>query len=425
LQITYISEKKTEKQMARESMEDFQMRMIDKMRDLGFVINNVKPNGWTCVRDSAVDKAHEKSGRFKFDTASTTGSPVCLFKSMKRELPTEFKRGDMSIEFAKGLEQGVLRSAAVVTKEPTLAERLTLTKEQRNEMSHATNATESMFAKASDVSHLYLQNPALNPAGLKTLAAINADVLIVPVYRPAAPDLSKLELSGCQMISTPTNGHTSEYCADGECRKSFVGNTKAGAGFTLIPAVPNSVTNPQKWFDALAKSPKPLVLCEGVGTALAIYQATNLPVIACLSAKNLPVVAEWLKHEGHTNGRAIKVFADNDLDKTKSGIEKQENDKFIGIKEAIKAADILGGKVSVVDNAIGGYDARDLFRDGGDEAVRDAVNNARTVEQLKLDRPEILGAKQEVKKEIEHEVKQEIKEVEQEVEVEEEMGMSR
>lgn len=370
--------------MERESEQDFKARMLDQMRNFGFVIKDgadVRDGKWVRVRDSVVDKSWEKSGAFKFDTARTTGSPVCLFKSMKRDLPTDHKRGDLSFEFARGAYDKSVARPAVTYNPPTLAEKLTVPTEYRAEMQQAVNKVKELWESSTSLDkagHGYLTKPDLDPAHLRQT---NDRKLLVPIFRPAAPNLSKVELAGAQLMSS--NGF-----------KQFIPGTKSGGGFALIPAHPD----PNKWFDHLANSAKPLVLCEGVGTALAIHQATGLPVIACLTAKNLPTVAEWLKHEGHTSGRALKICADNDL------ARDREVDSYIGIKEACKAADIIGAKVALKDNNQRGYDARDLMRDQGQEAVADLINNARTVEQVKLDRAEVFSPKNELQQEPEPEL---------------------
>ena len=375
--------------MARETEQDFKSRMLDQMRDLGFVINasiDAHDGKWVRIRDSSVDKAWEKSGAFKFDTARTTGSPVCMFKSMKRDLPTDFKRGDMSIEFARGSYDKSIARPVVAYKPPILAEKLTVPAEYRADMQQAVSRTKDLWVSSSSVDkagHGYLTKPDLDPARIRQTVD---GKLLVPVFRPAAPDLSKVELAGAQLISP--NGF-----------KQFIPGTKSGGGFSLIPAHPD----PNKWLDHLRKSVKPLVLCEGVGTALAIHQATGLPVMACLTAKNLPTVAEWLNHEGYTNNRAVKIFADNDL------ARDREVDSYIGIKEACNAADLLGAKVALADNDRRGYDARDLMRDGGTKAVAALIHDARIVERVKLDRAEVFSHQQELQQRVpqEQEIEQE------------------
>lgn len=361
--------------MAQESSQEFKARMLEQMRDLGFAITastDTTEGKWVAVRDTEVDKSWERSGRFQFGT-SRTGAPSCMFKSMKRDLPTDFKRGDLSFEFARGSHDKSVERTATVYKEPTLNDKLTLDPVYRAEMQSAVDKTKDLWAASFAIKeHGYLKKPDLDPARIRQTADGR---LLVPIFRPAAPSLSTVELAGAQLISD--NGF-----------KQFLPGTKSGGGFALVPAHPD----PNKWMDHLSKSAKPLVLCEGVGTALAIHQATGYPVVACLSAKNLPLVAEWLKHEGYTQNRDVVICADNDLDKTRTGADKRESDKFIGIKEACKAAEITGGKVALTDNDRKGYDAKDLMRDGGDQAVACLINDPRSIAQIKQARPEIFSS---------------------------------
>jgi hypothetical protein len=78
-------------------------------------------------------------------------------------------------------------------------------------------------------------------------------------------------------------------------------------------------------------------------------------------------------------------------------------DSYIGIKEACKAADLIGAKVALIDNDKRGYDARDLMRDKGQQAVAELINGSRTVDEIKLDRSEVFSPKQEVRQEQEPE----------------------
>lgn len=376
--------------MAKESASAFQDRIVAALRDDGFVIpgGTVQPDKMVRVRDTVVDKKpYEKSGFIKFST-SRDGSPSVIFGSHKRQMdiPDTINRGNSCFAMARGRDDKAIVRPVVEYKEPTLAEKLTLDPIYRAEMQSAVEKTKELWNSSTPVEkagHDYLKTPAMDSARIRQTAD---GKLLVPVVRPAGPDLSKVELAGAQLIGN--SGF-----------KQFLPGTKAGCGFALIPSHPD----PNKWLEHLAQSPKTLVLCEGVGTAMAIHQATGNPVIACLSAKNLPAVAEWLAHEGHSKNRPIVVFADNDLDKKRDGSFKQELDKYIGVKESCKAAEILGAKVALVDIDKGGYDARDLMRDSGDKAVADLVNEPRSIEQLKQDRPEAFGLqhKNEVEVEVE------------------------
>jgi DNA primase len=124
---------------------------------------------------------------------------------------------------------------------------------------------------------------------------------------------------------------------------------------------------PLRAFESIITSPQ-VVICEGIGTALAIHQATGLPVIAALSAQNMPTVAQSLKTWLRGN---VVICADNDGEK--SG--------FKGQRYALKASSVPDKPVGITLPAKphgvtpSGYDARDLLRDAGPEAVQAIINN--------------------------------------------------
>ncbi len=125
---------------------------------------------------------------------------------------------------------------------------------------------------------------------------------------------------------------------------------------------------------------------------MAIHQATGYPVIACLSAKNLPVVAEWLKASGYAAKRDVIVFADNDL-----AHPTHPESGYIGIREATKAAETLGGRIAVTNNGQKGYDARDIYRDHGHQAVVDHLEASMFPGELRQARPEAFSHQEKVR----------------------------
>lgn len=355
--------------MQQESDSEFQHRMLNTMRGIGFVISpsiSINEGKWIRVPDGPDDS--RKAGAFRFDR-SRNGNLVCSYRSFKRDIPADHKKGDFAYEFARG---GFVRALCEgnampvgPAKPPTLAERLTLSPEHRAEMLKAVETTLKAWDEGNAVKageHPYLSNPDLHGSAVRLS---QSGALIVPVLRPT-PDLQKIEWAGGQSIHK-----------DGS--KYFVTGTKALGAFALVPAA----SNPNRWMDHLEASPKPLILCEGVGTAMAIHQATGYPVIASLSAKNLPVVAEWLKASGYAAKRDVIVFADNDL-----AHPTHPESGYIGIREATKAAEILGGRVAVANNGQKGYDARDLCRDHGHQAVVDHLEASMFPDELRQARPE-------------------------------------
>ena len=355
--------------MQRESDSEFQHRMLNTMRGIGFVIPPsiiISEGKWFRVPDGPDDSG--KAGAFKFDRARNNNL-VCSYRSFKRDIPADHKKGDLAYEFARGdFDKSLGERNAVplaLPKPPTLAERIILSPEHRAEMRKAVEVAVKEWDAGSVVKageHAYLSNPDLHGSAVRQS---RSGALIAPVLRPTT-DLQTVEWAGGQTIHK-----------DGS--KYFVTGTKALGAFSLVPAV----KDPNRWMEHLEASPKPLILCEGVGTAMAIHQATGYPVIACLSAKNLPVVGEWLETSGYATKRDVIVFADNDL-----AHPTHPESGYIGIREATKAAEILGGRVAVANNGQKGYDARDIYRDHGYKAVVDHLNESMFPDEIRQHRPE-------------------------------------
>ncbi|MDE2465782.1 MAG: toprim domain-containing protein [Alphaproteobacteria bacterium] len=209
----------------------------------------------------------------------------------------------------------------------------------------------------------YLQAPKLDPAGLRQGRA----QLLVPMM---AIDVDgEPGWVGMQRITWAEPGQSAD--------KRFVSGTPTKGAFAVIPIVGADVEAPLRAFEAACKADQ-VVFCEGIGTALAIHQATGLPVIAALSAQNLPDVARSLHDK--LQGRAV-IYADNDGEKA----------QFKGQAYAVRAARILGGartRIALPEKPGGitppGYDARDQLRDRGADAIRATMSA--TVDAWTLER---------------------------------------
>ncbi len=217
----------------------------------------------------------------------------------------------------------------------------------------------------------YLQAPKLDPAGLRQGRA----QLLVPMM---AIDVDgEPGWVGMQRITWAEPGQSAD--------KRFVSGTPTKGAFAVIPIVGADVEAPLRAFEAACKADQ-VVFCEGIGTALAIHQATGLPVIAALSAQNLPDVARSLHDK--LQGRAV-IYADNDGEKA----------QFKGQAYAVRAARILGGartRIALPEKPGGitppGYDARDQLRDRGADTIRATMSA--TVDAWVLERrlpPEIVN----------------------------------
>ncbi len=213
----------------------------------------------------------------------------------------------------------------------------------------------------------YLERPLLDPAGLRQGRA----QLLVPVL--AIDASNEPSWVGMQRIAWAEAGVSPD--------KRFVSGTPTRGAFAAIPIDGSDVEAPLRAYEAARQAPK-VVICEGIGTALAIHQATGLPVLAALSAQNLPDVARSLHEQLHGH---VVIYADND----------GERAAYKGQSFALQAARILGaGRTSIVLPARPGgitppgYDARDQLRDGGATAVCNAMQGAMRVPDFESRIPE-------------------------------------
>ncbi|MDA8257075.1 MAG: toprim domain-containing protein [Betaproteobacteria bacterium] len=217
----------------------------------------------------------------------------------------------------------------------------------------------------------YLQAPKLDSAGLRQGRA----QLLVPMI--AIDAAGEPGWVGMQRITWAEPGQSAD--------KRFVSGTVTKGAFAVIPIVGTDVEAPLHAYEVACKADQ-VFFCEGIGTALAIHQATGLPVIAALSAQNLPDVARSLHDK--LQGRAV-IYADNDGEKA----------QFKGQAYAVRAARILSGactRIALPEKPGGitppGYDARDQLRDSGPEAIRNTM--AATLDAWQLERrlpPEVAG----------------------------------
>ena len=224
----------------------------------------------------------------------------------------------------------------------------------------AVEAAQAAWTRARPADeHPYLRNPTLCGAGLRA-ASVRAE-LLVPVLGFDESDV--LTWRGLQRIAV-----------DGT--KKFALGTRSHGAFAVVPCG----DDPLIGAEAL-RSAERFLLCEGIGTALALHQVTGLPVVAALSAGNLPVVARSLA--GKVTDHVV-VYADAD------GLAVRKEQSSIGQRMAVEAARVLGGgaRVAVPARSNGvtppGYDARDQLRDGDSDGIAAAIDGALPPELIRL-----------------------------------------
>jgi hypothetical protein len=197
----------------------------------------------------------------------------------------------------------------------------------------------------------------------------HAGDLVVPMFRPMDPASAALEVSGGQRLCAGTQMGTDKMLLPGSrMAESFV-------PIPFSPLLDGGEASIDKWIQSLdggkALKDRPLVVCEGVATALAIYESGAGYPIAAISSGNAKNIAKWLSENGHTaNFPDFIIAGDYDVG-LKNGKPASQ-----AIKKTIEAATETGAKVSLPPpGSPVGTDARDLYAQGP-EAVCDYVSMA-------------------------------------------------
>jgi phage/plasmid primase-like uncharacterized protein len=271
-----------------------------------------------------------------------------------------FKAGG-ELRYFRGRQQGAsLPPISATEREEIRLRQAEHAAEREAEHRCAVESARAAWARGEDAhEHPYLDDPPLGAAGLRVSGTRGE--LLVPVL--GFDDSEVLTWRGLQRIS-----------ADGT--KKFALGTRPYGAFAIIPCG----EDPLERAEVLRVSER-FILCEGVGTGLALHQATGLPVVAALSAGNLPVLARALA--GKVTDHVV-VYADAD------GLAEREEQSYIGQRMAVEAARAFGkdARIAMPVRAHGvtppGYDARDQLRDGNGTAIAAAIEAALPAELICL-----------------------------------------
>lgn len=200
------------------------------------------------------------------------------------------------------------------------------------------------------VSHPYLTKKGVQPVNtIKEIAASTAASIIG--YEPKS---SKGILAGMLLLAIGKRGNditTAEFIDENGNKAALRGNgTRSGA----------------YWATGAIKQPTSVYICEGVATALSVYEATGTHAIASFSNSNMVNVAKAMR-QAHPNAEIVLCA---DLVKDTGEIDSK----------AIEAAEAAQGLVAVPRftkpmNA-GDKDFNDLFVNEGIEAVRTSIDSA-------------------------------------------------
>jgi len=226
----------------------------------------------------------------------------------------------------------------------------------------------------TDHRHLVKGNAVLDGAELRVYPPGHkfAGTILAPMFRPdlmGRPDT--LELCGAQHLMPKVAFNTDKIMAKGSHTVgAFV--PFPGLDSLMKTMTADAVVPIQAWL-AVADKSKPLVICEGVATGLAIQQSGAGNTLCALSSNNVMVVAQWVKQTGLSNlFSGVVIATDHDIGRTEAGRLKSN-----AIPRALEAAKLTGFALAVPPaNSQVGADARDLLGQGGPQAVRDFIASA-------------------------------------------------
>jgi len=209
--------------------------------------------------------------------------------------------------------------------------------------------------------------------------------ILVPMFRPdsmARPD--KVELCGAQHLMPKVAFNTDKIMAKGS---RTVGAFVPFPGLdSLMRVLTSDALAPIQAWLAVTDKKKPLVICEGVATGLAIQQSGAGNTLCALSSNNVMVVAQWVKQTGLSNlFSGVVIATDHDIGRTEAGRLKSN-----AIPRALEAAKLTGFALAVPPvNSQVGADARDLLGQGGPQAVRDFIASAAPAAEVEKARADI------------------------------------
>lgn len=261
-------------------------------------------------------------------------------------------------------------------------------------------ATESPPA---DHRHLVKGNAVLDGSDLRVYPRGHrfAGTVMVPMFRPDPVDRrGTLELCGVQHLMPMAAYGTDKIMAKGS--RTVGAFVPFPAPDSLMKAIgSDGLTSIQAWL-AVADKTKPLVICEGVATGLAIQQSGAGNALCALSSNNVMAVANWVKHAGIFDlFPGVVIATDHDIGRDAAGRLKSN-----AIPRALEAANLTGFALAVPpDSSHVGADARDLLGQGGSQAVRDLIASAAQAADVEKARPDIFLASREnrLPKEVEFE----------------------
>lgn len=246
-----------------------------------------------------------------------------------------------------------------------------------------------MSAEIPPVAHQHLvkSNAVLNGSDLRAYPMDHrfAGTMMVPMFRPdpmGRPGM--VELCGVQHLMPKVAFSTDKIMAKGS--RTVGAFVPLPAPDSLIKALASDALAPIQVWLAVADKNKPLVICEGVATGLAIQQSGAGNALCALSSNNVMAVTKWAKETGLSDVfPSVVIATDHDIGRDAAGRLKSN-----AIPRALEAANLTGFALAVPpESSQTGTDARDLLGQGGPQAVREYVASAAPATDVEKARPDI------------------------------------
>ncbi|MDD2920109.1 hypothetical protein [Rhodoferax sp.] len=239
----------------------------------------------------------------------------------------------------------------------------------------------------TDHRHLVKGNAVLDGTELRVYPTGHkfAGTILAPMFRPdlmGRPDT--VELCGAQHLMPKVAFNTDKIMAKGS---HTVGAFVPFPGLdSLMRVLTSDALAPIQAWLAVTDKKKPLVICEGVATGLAIQQSGAGNALCTLSSNNVMVVAQWVKQTGLSNlFSGVVIATDHDIGRTEAGRLKSN-----AIPRALEASKLTDFALAVPPvNSQVGADARDLLGQGGPQAVRNFIASAASAAEVEKARADI------------------------------------
>ena len=249
---------------------------------------------------------------------------------------------------------------------------------------HAWTAAETPPA---DHRHLVKAHADLDGSDLRVYPRDHrfADTMLAPMFRPDPLGMpGMVELCGVQHLMPKVTFDTDKIMAKGS--RTIGAFVTFPAPDSLMRAITGDSLAPfQEWL-AVADKNKPLVICEGVATGLAIQQSGAGNTLCALSSNNVMAVAKWVKETGLSDVfPSVVIATDHDIGRDAVGRLKSN-----AIPRALKAAKVTGFALAIPpETSPVGTDARDLLGQGGPQTVRDFIASAASAAEAENARADI------------------------------------